>query len=264
MRIYHFTIIFAIFAAMMLYLTEMTMKQNMEEDREIQFFDRVMDRASTSAAQVLALAGTSGIEGVKDLAADTFYEALAAGLGQSGETPSMTKLRLYVPVIAVTDGESVFICYDRFEKEENRNVLVRAWSEPVAAGADELSELLEYYCNNHNQVAERAGIQYSFVLPESDGGLFARGSGGPGFYALFQGYRPSGFSSVSNCFSFSGTGVMKAEQFFINVSGNGYSSERYYHRKGCMHLSEESIMFTTGKDCALHGAFECPNCMGGY
>ncbi len=264
MRIYHFTIVFALFASMMLHMTEMTMKQKMEEDRETQFFDKVMDRASDSAAQVLALAGASGVEGVMDLAVDTFYETLAAGLGQSGETPSMTKIRLYVPMIAVMDGDSVFVCYDRFEKDEDKNVLIRGWSEPVAAGSDELSELLEYYCNYHNQVAERAGIRYSFALPGSDGGLFARGSEGTGFFALLQGYRPGGFLKESNCFSFSGTGVIKAEQFFINVSGEGYGAEHYYHRKGCIHLKEESIMFTSGKDCALHGAFECPDCMGGY
>lgn len=242
------------------------MKQQLDADREKDFLNDCVDRASESAAYILSLAGESGIEGVRDLAVDMFYETLAAGLGMRGETPALTRLRLYVPVIAVTDGMTAYICYDRFEEDKaGRNVLIRGWSEAIDSGSEVLSEQLEYFCNEHNAVAGRAGIKYRFELPDSEGGLFARGSGGTGFYVLFQGYPMERISvGTINCFSFAGTGVKDAEQFFINLSGSGYASERYYHRKGCEYLSGESIMFGSGKDCALNGAYECPECMGGY
>ena len=264
MRIYHFTIVFAIFAAMMLFLTEVSLKQSADEERDVSFVNEAIDRASVSAADILSLSGASGIIGVRDLAVEAFYEATAAGLGLNEQTLAMTRLRLYVPFIAVTDGKIIYICYDRYETgKDGKKHLIREWSEPVSLDDGELPETLEYYCNLHNEVAKNAGIQYDFRFPQEEGGLFLRGSGGTAFFVLFQGYPVNDTSGkVINRFSFAGTAIRDAEQFFINTEGEGYASALFFHRTGCEYLSDNSIMFESRKECALHGAFECPACSG--
>ncbi len=262
MRIYHFTLIFAAFAVMMLSMTAFSLCESSDEEQRMSNLDLVLDKASESAADVLKEAHSSGVAGVRDLAVDAFYASLSAGLGLADGTPARTLLRMYVPVIAVTDGDILFVCYDDYETADNGNLrLIRKWSDPVARDADSLENCLEYYCNKHNEVAQRAGVVYSFYIPENEGGLYLRSGEGAGFFALLQGY-PSERSGgrVFTGFSFAGTGIDDADMFYINMHGEGFASGRFFHRKGCMYLSEESIMFGSKKKCAGYGAFECPEC----
>ena len=262
MKIYHFTLIFAVFAVMMLSMTAFSLSESFDEEQGRSNLDLVLDRASESAADVLKEAHSSGIAGVRDVAVDAFYASLSAGLGLSDGTPALTLLRMYVPVIAVTDGDVLYFCYDEYETDDGGTArLVRRWSDQVAANDDGLEKCLGYYCNKHNEVAQRAGIVYSFSIPETEGGLYLRSGEGAGFFALFQGY-PSERSDgrVFTGFSFAGTGIDDADMFFINLHGDGFASERFFHRKGCKYLSEVSIMFGSKKKCAGYGAFECPEC----
>ena len=262
MRIYHFTLIFTVFALIMFAMTAFSVEERLDEERRSNNLDLLLDKASQSAADVLKEAHASGVYGVRDLAVDTFFASLAAGLGLSDGTPALTMLRLYVPVIVVADESTIFACYDEFGRADNGTAtLTRKWSEPISRAECNLEKCLEDYCNRHNEVAQRAGITYEFYLPETEGGLYLRSGEGPGFFALFQGY-PSDRSDgkTYNSFSFAGTGIDEAEQFFINLQGEGYASERYFHRKDCRFLTEESIMFGSKKKCAEYGAFECPEC----
>ena len=262
MRIYHFTLIFAAFAVMMLSITAFSLGESFAEEQGRSNLDLVLDRASESAADVLKEAHSSGIAGVRDLAVDAFYASLSAGLGLSDGTPALTLLRMYVPVIAVTDGDVLYVCFDDYETADDGTTgLIRKWSDPIEVNDEGLEECLGYYCNKHNDVARRAGIVYSFFIPETEGGLYLRSGEGAGFFALLQGY-PSERSdgSVFTGFSFAGTGIDDADMFFINLHGDELASERFFHRKGCIYLSEESIMFGSKKKCAGYGAFECPEC----
>ena len=262
MRIYHFTLIFAVFAVMMLSMAAFSIEEALDDDRRRENLDLLLDRASESAAEILKEAHVSGVYGLRDLAVDVFYDSLAAGLGLPDGTPARTMLRIYVPVIVVTDGDAMFVCYDDYESApDGHEVLARKWSDAIDRDASSLEETLEYYCGRHNEVAERAGITYGFNTPEAEGGLYLRSGAGAGFFVLFQGY-PSEMADgkTYNCSSFAGTGIDDADRFFINLRGEGYASERFFHREGCRLLSEESIMFGSKKKCALYGAYECPEC----
>ena len=262
MRIYHFTLIFAVFAVMMLSMAAFSIEEALDDDMRRENLGLLLDRASESAADILKEAHVSGVYGLRDLAVDAFYDSLAAGLGLADGTPARTMLRLYVPVIVVTDGDVMYVCYDEYESAPNGyGVLERKWSDAIDRDASALEETLEYYCCRHNIVAERAGITYSFNIPETEGGMYLRSGEGAGFFVLFQGYpseRADG--KTYNFSSFAGTGIDDADRFFINVEGEGYASERFFHREGCGFLSEESIMFGSKKKCALYGAYECPEC----
>ncbi len=263
MRIYHFTIFFAIFAVMMLSCAGSVIEERMRSREDIRFLDNSLDEASQNAAKILAGARGGDICSVRDLAVEAFYESLTASLGQTAATPAVNRIRLFVPVILISDGECIYVCYDDLRTGEGGACgFVRCWSEKIDASAQDLSGCLEHYCNLHNEIAKRAGLTYEFNIPDEDGGVFVRG-GGTGFYVLFQGY-PVDLSerTVYNRFSFAGTGLIETEQFFINLSGEGFASPMYFHEEGCRYRSEESIMFETRKECALNGAFECPECMG--
>ena len=262
MRIYHFTLIFAVFAVIMLAMAAFSIEETLDEERRADNLDLLLDKASQSAADVLKEAHASGVYGVRDLSVDTFFASLAAGLGLSDGTPALTMLRLYVPVIVVVDGDIMYVCYDEFGRsDDGTSTLVRKWSDPITREHGKFEKCLDYYCNKHNEVAQRAGITYIFNIPETEGGIYLRGNEGAGFFALFQGY-PSERSDgkTYNSYSFAGTGIDEAEQFFINLEGEGFSSERYFHRRNCRFLTEESIMFGSKKKCAAFGAFECPEC----
>lgn len=262
MRIYHFTLIFAVFAMIMLAMTAFSLEETFDEDRRAANIDLLLDKASESAADVLKEAHASGIYGVRDLAVDTFYASLSAGLGLSDSTPALTLLRLYVPVIVVADGDIMFVCYDEFgTADDGTEALARRWSGPIVREECDLEDCLEHYCNKHNETAQRAGIVYEFTIPDTEGGLYLRSGEGAGFFALFQGYPADRYNGeICNSYSFAGTGVDEAEQFFINLRGEGFASERYFHRKDCRFLTEESVMFGSKKKCAEYGAFECPEC----
>ena len=240
MRIYHFTLIFAVLAVMMLSMTAFSLCESFEEEQWMSNMDLVIDKASESAANVLKEAYSSGVAGVRDLAVDAFYASLSAGLGLADGTPALTLLRMYVPFIAVTDGDILWVCYDDYETADDGTVrLLRKWSDPIVSDSDGLEKSLEYYCNKHNEIAQRAGVVYRFSIPDTEGGLYLRSGEGVGFFVLFQGY-PSERSGgrVYTGFSFAGTGIDDADMFFINLYGEGYASERFFHRKGCIYLSE--------------------------
>ena len=101
MRIYHFSLIFAVFALMMLSAAAVSMEGTEEDEMSRACLDLVLDRASESAAAVLTKAHASGVYGQRDLAVETFFGALSAGLGLADGTPAMTMLRLYVPKFSI-------------------------------------------------------------------------------------------------------------------------------------------------------------------
>lgn len=264
MKIYHFTIIFSIFAAGMLLLADLTISENMYVRENIRFLDEICDRAANAGAGVLAESGKLGVYGVREAAVDTFYKSLAASLNLAGYANSRNSLRLYVPVILVTDEIGTYVCYDDYEKDAYGSTsLVRKWSDNL--NGSDLEDILQYYCTRHNSVAERAGLKYEFTLPPQEGGMYLRGCDGTGFYAVFQGYPVRGTEEVYNRFSFAGTGLGQVTDYYINLSGTGYASPMYFHRENCPYRSDESRVYNSRSECALAGAFECPECGGdGY
>lgn len=265
MKIYHFTIVFAVFAAMMLMVMNTIVNEYSYKRTDTAFLDEACDRAADAGASILSRAGNTGVYGVREAAVNAFYESLAASLSIAGYAGSRANLRMYIPLIIVAYRDAVYVCYDNYVPDDSGAAsLVRQWSENLI-GRD-VEEILQYYCDIHNTVATRAGIRYEFTLPKDDGGMFLRGNEGTGFYVMMQGYPIQGTASDTyNRFSFAGTGLDISEKYYINLTGNGYSSPLYFHRENCMYRAGESTVYTERRDCALAGAYECPKCGGdGY
>lgn len=265
MRIYHFTIIFAVFAAMMLLMLDFTISEHVHIQGDTSFLDEACDRAADAGTAVLAKAGKLGVFGVREAAVEAFYESLAASLNVAGYAGSRANLRMYVPMIVVADKTDMYVCYDEYVETQSGNMsLERKWSENIEGMR--LEEVLQSYCDLHNEVAKRAGVKYEFTLPQDDGGLYLRGGDGTGFYVLFQGFTVEGLESAAyNRFSFAGTGLNTRAEYYINIAGTGFASPLYFHTENCKYRAEESTVYTARRDCALAGAFECPECGGdGY
>lgn len=270
MRIYHFTLIFAVFAVLMLFTANLMISGQYEDSYEERIVDEAFDRAADAAAAILAEAGTDGITGVMDAAAETFYASLASSFAIAGIGTATENLRMYVPVIAVTDGDGIYIRYKAYENGPKGETLTERWSDRISAKECELERSLRAYCEAHNEVAARAGIKYTFSIPDSDDGLLLRGALGTGFYCIMQGYPLTGVDRNGrlkrfNRYSFAGAGIALKERYFINLSGSGYASEMYFHRENCRFRANESISYNTRQECAIAGAYECPICGGdGY
>lgn len=264
MKLYHFTIIFAVFAVLMLLTVNLALSEGSYMQEDTGFLNEACDRAADAGAAVLAKAGRLGVYGVREAAVDAFYESLAASLDVGGYAGSRMGLSMYVPLIVVKDEDSIYVCYDDYSADaDGHTSLVRKWSGNIAG--ENLDEVLEEYCRLHNTVAERAGLNYEFFLPEDDGGMYLRGCEGTGFFVLFQGYPVNGLKETFNRFSFAGTGLDFAENYYINLQGTGLASPKYFHRKDCVYRAEESTVYSERRSCALAGAYECPECGGdGY
>ena len=263
LKLYHFTLVFAVFAALMLIMMNLAVSETLAENADRSFLDKTFDRAVDAAAAVLAQASASGIYGVRDEAADAFYESLAAGLGLLGNACSEEQLRLYVPMLLITDGTTVYVCSDEYNDGPVGSMLTRVWSGAIDASEAEMEELLEFYCSEHNEVARRAGISYTFTVPEEEGGMFLRGSIGLGIYAFLQGYPVNDSTgTVYSRYSFAGAAVREADTYYINLKGEGYESSKYYHSFECGFRSGETAVCRSKKECALCGAGPCPECCG--
>lgn len=312
MKLYHFTLIFAAVAALMLGTVGLQVGEQYYASADNGFYDEALDRACDAAAGVLKECGERSTTAARDKAVRIFFDSLAASLAISGNVPAVLSLEMYVPVILVTEADGFYVYASQSDGTGLKGHTYRFWSEkhrysyadservyifdsddsllsvsidedgqPMsvrlgfgdAALPDNIEEIrqetivdmleqqLRISCSEHNRVASELGIEYDFTIPETDGGIYLRTAAGTGFAAFFQGY-PIRQSSdeVYSGYSFAGAGVTPKEMFFINIEGEGYSSPQYSHIAGCPYLSDWSVMYTTGKECALAGARECPEC----
>lgn len=280
LRVYHFTLIFAVFAMMMFASVDLY-EAGSETVQDKSLYDEALDRAADAAVKILAqVPGTTDIE-TRELAAKAFFDSLCASMDGIGETPVRRMLEMYVPIMAVVEKDGVYVnSNEEFEDENGLLFSQRIWSEklmfadfdsegnPALCGEGEkrssiLSEILEIYCSKHNGVARQNGIDYRFYFPSSDGGMFARTVGEYGFIAVFQGWpmTDSAGRTVNYC-GFTHSGIEPGEQFYISTEAE-YGEKLFYHRKECTLCPEDAVRYGTGAECAAAGAWPCPECAGG-
>ena len=282
MRLYHFTLIFAIFALGMLFISETGAAVDASAQTEQEYYHGALTAAAKAASEELSVACES-MRQARDTACDVFFTTLAVYLGLGNDSVQIERLNGYVPVILITDADSFCISYyEQYTDELGRSRFMRVWTPwlpycSLSSGAGTQTEsdagelmsesigyYMEYFCSRHNKIAGEAGITYSFFIPDAAGSILKNISG-RGFYALFQGYPMAGVTTEDiNLYSFAGVQIKDSEEYYINTIGTGYASPQYYHSAECPYNSGETMKFNTRRDCALQGAYACPECGGGY
>ncbi len=289
-----------------------------------------------------------------DVCNDTFFKALFAGFGVSDSPTGKDQLKMYVPLLLVTDTDGFYImchstnnagtqtttawtpkqpyCYNgtldstggaipmtysyqvnytmgdevkltitpagekSYYFEGNYKTLVSDYTAAILDSSDQaavnvltkfmqeatknqkpfngeyftnfrnsvmiyqITKKMNYYVNQHNQIARNYGISYTFELPESAMDSFSRTINDISLLAIFQGYPyGKGTDDVYSRFSVSGARLYKADRYQITKEGSLW----YYHRASCSKVANPSaVLDSKGSraECAALGAYACPDC----
>ncbi|BCN32385.1 hypothetical protein [Anaeromicropila herbilytica] len=110
----------------------------------------------------------------------------------------------------------------------------------------------------HNRIAEHYGITYQFALPYIEKEEWYRTIDDIGLFVVFQGY-PYGLNTgdVFNQYSYAGARIRKTRCYYITKEADG---KRYYHKATCSKVTNKDYPYYNKKDCALEGAYPCPEC----
>jgi hypothetical protein len=123
---------------------------------------------------------------------------------------------------------------------------------------NEIEKYMMEYINKHNQIAQSYGITYQFSLPQIDKTDWYRTIDDISMLVLFQGY-PYGISGVDfyNRYAFGGARITKNRIYYVARDNSG---KLYYHKESCPNLNVFDEVYFTKEECALEGAFPCPEC----
>ncbi len=130
-----------------------------------------------------------------------------------------------------------------------------------------IEEKMNFYINQHNDIAYQFGITYQFWLPQIDKTDWYRTMDDVSMLVIFQGY-PYNAASLDtyNRYALGGARIKKSKVYYITAE-NGL---KYYHKDNCRHLNGDysnaanlngtGVSYYTKEECALEGAFPCPAC----
>lgn len=122
---------------------------------------------------------------------------------------------------------------------------------------DAIEKSMNYYINLHNRIAYQFGITYQFWLPRIDKTEWYRTIDDISMLVIFQGYPyNAGSLDTYNRYALGGARIKKSTAFYI-TEGNGI---KYYHKERCSRIGSFREAYYTKEECALKGAFPCPEC----
>jgi hypothetical protein len=123
---------------------------------------------------------------------------------------------------------------------------------------DKIEGEMNYYINKHNSIAYQLGITYQFWLPRIEESDWYRTIDDVSMLVVFQGYPyKAGSTDTCNRYALGGARITKSDVYYITEE-NGM---KYYHKSGCSHLiNSADIAYYTKEECALEGAYPCPDC----
>ena len=120
-----------------------------------------------------------------------------------------------------------------------------------------IEQSMNYYINLHNSIAYQYGITYQFWLPQIDKTDWYRTIDDISMLVIFQGYPYTPASTDTyNRYALGGARIKKSKVYYI-AEENGL---KYYHKADCPHVSISGIAYYTKEECALEGAYPCPDC----
>lgn len=355
MKLYHYALIFVCFAIAMVAITDLGVseKNYMAEGTEVQ--NTIFDRAVVAATNMLLDTEEGASEFRREEAVNAFYDSLFASFGISDMPASRENMKLYVPVICITEPDGFYIYSDEivYSPSGSGTEVFRCWTEKrtynfressapsgyratdfiirfmgggycyvfdtqgivhgkkgelfriylddflqeysdysptvipgenaeytdivaelkgpknywslishpeefreTEAGvrAQELEAALNYYCNEHNYVAQQQGVLYNFSIPAFDAETYLRATEGTSFLAFFQGYPVPGTKEVFNRYSVSNAQVELIQAYYID------DTMTYHRREDCPLATE--IIDSAGSQygAASKGAYACDQC----
>ena len=120
-----------------------------------------------------------------------------------------------------------------------------------------IEEKMNYYINLHNNIAEQYGITYRFWLPQINKADWYQTVNNISMLVIFQGYpyNAAGLDTY-NRYALSGARIKKNSAYFLTKINN----LKIYHRDNCKRIDDSGIPYYTKEECALEGAYPCPDC----
>lgn len=260
MRIYHFGLVFIIVTVLLFgSATAVIYTRQQAVDKEAQY-KKVLDNAATACAQVVSSAGAGGVYSVRDEAIEAFFRIMSLGILGCADAPAAQSLELRVPFVMICGEEGYFVRYCDIIQEDGCERFGTLWSDYMPYDEGWPDSAVAKYCDRYNKVVGRLGMETEYSIPLEEG-LFQRSGADCGVYALFVG---EGYSELLGgrliCGGFARMGIAEVEKYYINICGEGYASERYYHKENCELRGAQSMCFTSCEECAAHGAYACPCC----
>jgi hypothetical protein len=114
-----------------------------------------------------------------------------------------------------------------------------------------ISRDLSHFTEVTNNIAKKQGWGYLFKVPYIDN----RAINDISFIAFLQGLPITGLKDF-NTFGFGVSQIINSKKYY----GNLVSGVKVYHKKGCIDLTDEPILFNNKMDAAKQGYYPCPKC----
>ncbi|MBR4343481.1 MAG: hypothetical protein IKP88_12405 [Lachnospiraceae bacterium] len=133
MKIYHFTLLFAVFAVSVIVITDVKLSWERKNEEVRIRMDAMIDEAVNAAAWEMRSSGTVFDSVVEERAIAAFYYSLYASLGIMDLPEKRKEIQKYIPEIMITlkegyydytyidgsDYEEPYKCYQRSELKQN-------------------------------------------------------------------------------------------------------------------------------------------------
>lgn len=160
MKIYHFAIIFVIFAIGLFIELDLHTKNLTailtEKDWLNQCFDKAIDDA---ANQLVEINGIHYLQVNKEEAVNTFFESLYASLTIIDNPIKQMELKKYIPIIAITVEDGFYINFwDEYISEDSYKTIVRTWSEKIPYHYEDEDFIYRFTLSNELTVLDKNGI----------------------------------------------------------------------------------------------------------
>lgn len=254
MKLYHFTLVFVIVALAAMSVCENRIALSDAYSSNIGRLDIALDRACDAAALILREPGEYLNEETIRAAESGFSDSLCSFFGINAFSVEGRDLLRRIPVIAITLPEGMYVGY----LAGAESVVRRIWTDMLLYSEYTPEEIIETYCFGRDLNRNMNGMSQAVELPVDDMGMFQRNAKKMGFMAFYIRY--TGNVSMRPEYSFASSVSRIADSFYINLSGSGYSSQMYYHVKGCRYLNDDCMEMNSRTECAEHGAYCCPEC----
>ena len=230
MKVYHFIILFAIFAVMTVMITDMRISEKKHMDRERLELDEKLQMSVEAAAKELRASVKGFGPDVEQKAIDTFFYSMYAGLGIMDAPGSARMLVKYVPAFMITLKDGYYI----YRYIGDPEVITPEDDEDMYGPNGKgyvRSDLLGYDA----EAVETGGADIAFAAYLRD---YPVGNGN------YDGY---GFSSVS---------VSDRTYYVVDA-------DNIYHISGCPDTGDIKYIFFSAEGCLLTGAKACEHCIEG-
>ena len=138
MKIYHFTLIFAFFAVIMCAVVSWRVSEENFVSTDNSANEKIFDDAVDAATAVLMKTEDGNLSIDKEAAVEAFFTSMFASLGIVDMPMEMTELEMYVPVIAVTCDDGLYICHNEILPDKDGDFEInRTWTDKIPYSYDD-------------------------------------------------------------------------------------------------------------------------------